>query len=124
MADLLPATQAEYLKVINQLAAMSFEMPDSNGAIVKNLHYVKIDFAGKEAIEFSMRACYSRYRVHCKNLNVRPLFTGEPAFMHAMKDSNALLQARGASERLATPGGTYIFDMAELRKMGVEDFRD
>lgn len=124
MSDLLPATQAEYLKVINQLAAQSFEDRTNSSALVQQIHYAKIDFGGKAAIEFSMRACYSRYRIHCKNIGIKPLFTGEPAFMHAMKDSNALLQSRATSATIQAPGGTFVFDMDELRKMGVEDFKD
>lgn len=124
MADLLPATQAEYLKVLNAFTAMSYEEMGSSSGLVKNTHYAKINYGGKDAIELSMRACYSRYRVHCKNIQLRPLFSGEPAFLHAVKDSNALLAARHTGSAIAAPGGTFVFDMDELRKMGVDDFKD
>jgi len=123
MADLLPATQAEYLKVLNTFAAMSFDDPQSPSSLVPSIHYALGSMGGKDTIELSIRACYSRYRVHCKNIQQRALFPGEPAFLHAIKDSTALLQSRYNTGAVAAPGGTYVFDMDELRKAGVDDFR-
>ena len=122
MQDLLPATQAEYLKVLNTFASMSYEEDDSPSKLVKGQDFAVFDFGGKEAIEFSMRRCYHKYRVHCKNISYKPLFSGDPAFLHAMRDSTALLE-QGASHKLVAPGGTFVFDMNELRKLGVDNFK-
>lgn len=123
IGDLLPATQAEYLKVINTFAAMSFEKPDSNDALISGFHYAHVNFGGKDCIELSMRSCYMRYRVHCKNIGTKPLFGGEPAFLHAMRDSTAIVTNKSTASKIAAPGNTFVFDMTELRKMGVDNFR-
>lgn len=122
MQDLLPATQAEYLKVLGTLASMSYEDENSPSRLVAGLDYAKLSLGGKDAIEFSMRRCYHKYRVHCKNINYKPLFSGDPAFLHAMRDSTALLEY-GKSHKIQAPGGTYVFDMHELTKMGVDTFK-
>lgn len=122
MTDLLPATQAEYLKVLNTFASMSYEEAESSSQLVRGLDYALIDLGGKEAIEFSMRRCYHKYRIHCRNISYRPLFSGDPAFLHAMRDSTALLE-QGGSHKIQAPGGTFVFDMNELRKLGVDNFK-
>jgi hypothetical protein len=122
MQDLLPATQAEYLKVLTTFASMSYQDPDSPSVLVRGQHYALIDYGGKDAIEFSMRACYHRYRVHCKNISYKPLFSGDPAFLHAMRDSTALLE-QGGSHKIIAPGGSFIFDLHELTKLGVDNFK-
>lgn len=123
IGDLLPATQAEYLKVINTFASMSYEQPDSPSALVRGVHYAPVNFGGKDGIEFSMRACYTRYRIHCKAIGIKALFTGEPAFLHAMRDSTAVISSKSQGGKIVAPGGTFVFDMNELRKMGVDDFK-
>jgi hypothetical protein len=124
MADLLPATQAEYLRVLNTMAHMSYgdREHDSMSVLQKGRDYEFLSFGGKDAIEFSMRTAYGRYRIHQKNVGYKPLFSGDMAFLHAMKDSPALL-AHGPGQVLEVAGGSYIFDLDELRKLGVDEFK-
>lgn len=121
MADLLPATQAEYLKVLNYMATLSYQERDLPTTLTVSKDYAFLSFGGKDAIEFSMRTCYHRYRQHAKLQGYKPLFSGDAALLHSMKDSSALL-AQGPGKVLQTAGGTYIFDLNELRKLGVDEF--
>jgi hypothetical protein len=123
VSDLLPATQAEYLKVLTVMAHMSFNDPDKPGSLIRGTHYTMCDYGGKTAIEFSMRTAYHMYRIHCKNIGYKPLFSGDTAFLHAMRDSSALLE-QGPAKHLQSGGSTLIFDWEELRKMGVDDFNE
>ena len=71
----------------------------------------------------SARAAYHRYRAYCKSISKRPLFPGDQAFLHGLKDCPALLN-HGPGVDLNVPGGSYIFDLNELSRMGVEPFKD
>lgn len=124
MTDLLPSTQAEWVKVMNTLATMSVGVdPQSPFAIRKGFEYSLLTYQGKAAVELSARAAYHRYRGYCRTVSQRPLFPGDHAFLHGLKDSPALLY-QGPGQDLNVPGGSYIFDMDELSRMGVEAFKE
>lgn len=124
MADLLPSTQAEWVKVLNDVATMSVSVdPQSPLAIRKGFEYTLLIYQGKDALELSARAAYHRYRAYCKSISKRPLFPGDQAFLHGLKDCPALLN-HGPGVDLNVPGGSYIFDLNELSRMGVEPFKD
>ena len=71
----------------------------------------------------SLKACYHRYRNHCRTVSYKPLFNGDATFLHAMRDSAALLSQGGGATKLNTPGGSFVFDANELKKLGVDDFK-
>lgn len=124
MTDLLPSTQAEWIKVLNVMAVMSAGVePSAPMAIRKGHEYQFLIHQGKSAIELSARISYHRYRAYCRTTSDKPLFPGEHAFAHALKDCPALLH-QGPGETLAVPGGSYIFDLEELSRMGVYDFKE
>lgn len=124
MADLLPSTQAEWVKVLNDVATMSVSVePSSPFSIRKGYEYNLLMYQGKSALELSARAAYHRYRGYCRTISKRPLFPGDHAFLHGLKDSPALLY-HGPGQELNVPGGSYIFDLDELSRMGVESFKD
>lgn len=124
MADLLPSTQAEWVKVLNDVATMSVSVePSSPFSIRKGYEYNLLVYQGRSALELSARAAYHRYRGYCRTISKRPLFPGDHAFLHGLKDSPALLY-HGPGQELNVPGGSYIFDLDELSRMGVESFKD
>lgn len=124
MTDLLPSTQAEWIKVLNVMATMSASVdPGTPMAIRKGHEYQLVTFQGKSAIELSARVCYHRYRAYCRSTADKPLFPGEHAFAHSLKDCPALMH-QGPGGALAVPGGSYIFDLEELSRMGVYDFKE
>jgi hypothetical protein len=124
MTDLLPSTQPEWVKVLNKIAAMSVSVdPMSPIAIRKGFEYQFIMHQGKSALELSARSAYHRYRAYCKSISERPLFPGDHAFLHGLKDCPALLQ-QGPGIELRVPGGAYVFDLDELARMGVEPFNE
>lgn len=124
MADLLPSTQAEWVKVLNMIATMSVSV-DSNSpvAIRPGFEYALTMYKGKSALELSARSSYHKYRAYCRSISERPLFPGDQAFLHGLKDCPALLY-QGPGEQLAVPGGSFIFDLDELARMGVEPFKE
>jgi hypothetical protein len=123
MADLLPSTQAEWIKVLNKVATMSVTVDASSPMAVRHRQeYAFLTFRGKSALELSARAVYHRYRAYCRSTSERPLFPGDHAFLHGLKDCPALMQ-HGAGEQLSIPGGSFIFDLDELSRMGVEPFK-
>lgn len=124
MSDLLPSTQAEWIKVLNKVATMSVSLDPSSPMAVRNKHeYAYLTVGGKPAIEMSARAIYHRYRAYCRSTSERPLFPGDHAFLHGLKDCPALL-SHGPGEELNIPGGAFTFDLEELARMGVEPFKD
>jgi hypothetical protein len=74
-------------------------------------------------MELSARVAYHRYRAYCRSTSDRPLFPGEHAFAHSLKDCPALLH-HGPEGTLQVPGGSYIFDLDELLRMGVYNFKE
>ena len=124
MADLLPSTQAEWVKVLNDIATMSISVDASSPvAIRKGFEYALGTYRGRASLELSARAAYHRYRAYCRSISKRPLFPGDHAFLHGLKDCPALMH-QGPGEDLAVPGGSFIFDMDELSRMGVEAFKE
>lgn len=123
MNDLLPSTQPEWVKVFNRIATMSLSVESSSPvAIRRGFEYAYGRFRGRNALELSARSAYHRYRAYCRSISERPLFSGDHAFLHSLKDCPALLQ-HGPGEELAIPGGVFIFDVDELARMGVEAFK-
>jgi hypothetical protein len=124
MTDLLPSTQAEWVKVLSAIATMSVSVDPTNAAMAirQGQEYAITVHRGKTALELSARSAYHRYRGYCKQIGQRPLFPGDQAFLHGLKDSSALMHF-GTSDKLNIPGGSFFFDMDELKRMGVEDFK-
>lgn len=124
MTDLLPATKAEYLKVFDVFAQLSYGDPLSPTTAKLGLDYALVRYENRDAVELAPAVLYNKYRIHCRALGIRPLFPGEQAFRHALKDSAALLKAnRIEGATVQTPGGAYVFDTEELRRLGVESFK-
>lgn len=124
MTDLLPSTQAEWIKVLNVMATMSASVDPATPMAIRMGHeYQLLTYQGKSAMELSARVAYHRYRAYCRSTSDRPLFPGEHAFAHSLKDCPALLH-HGPEGTLQVPGGSYIFDLDELLRMGVYNFKE
>jgi hypothetical protein len=122
MSDLHAATTPEYVKVLTTMSSMSYSGEDSgNHSLVQNKHYAFISKGGRDCLEISLRDAYFRYRVHCKAAGQTPLYSGEIAFMHAVKDSPAFIKS-GSGDGLPMPG-VYTFDNDELARLGVDVFK-
>ena len=124
MSDLLTSTMPEWVKVLSTIATMSASVDaDSPMAIRKGQEYLHITYKGKDALELSARACYHRYRAYCKAIGQKPLFPGDGAFLHNLKDSPAVMLHSQGNVELNVPGGSFVFDRGELTRMGVEHFK-
>ena len=122
MTDLQPATQAEWAKVMDSLATMTFGVDsDSPYALRPTREYMLGKVNGREVVELAIQDCYLRYRQYMRTTGSRPLFAGAQTFLHSIKDSPALVR-HGMGDLLQRPG-VYQFDLAELQKMNVGIFK-
>lgn len=120
MSDLHAATTPEYVKVLSTFSMMSYptDSGDTN-AVLQNKDYAFVP--GSSHIEIALRNVYFKYRVHCRAQGTAPLYGNEISFMHAVKDSPALVRV-SHGEILQMPG-VYTFDADELARLGVDVFK-
>ena len=123
MSDLYINTQAEWLKVFNQFAEMSHVEEGTPYRLRKGMEYALIEHNGKPCVELYVRASYSRYRIYCRALNQKPLYQGEGPFVHGLRDCPALVST-GDNVALNVPGGSHIFGVDELQRLGFRGFKD
>lgn len=124
MADLQPATQAEWAKVMDTFASMTYSVDgDSPFALVKDKQYQFGQEAGRNVIDISVMDCYMRYRAYMRQTGSRALYTGVQSFVQSIKDCPALLRSGHHGDHLMRPG-VFTFDVDELAKMRVGQFKD
>lgn len=123
LSDMNAATTPEYVKVLKQISAMSYDVEkDRPDAIRKSIEYALTEDGGRSLVELAVNNAYMRYRVYCRSANTAPLFQGAEAFAHAIKDSPAFVK-RGSGKVLDAPN-TFTFDAAELARLGVDIFKN
>ena len=115
--DIQSQTVPEWLKVLNTFTDMAYTDPESQSFLIKGKDYAQITYAGVDCMEFNLRSCYHKYRQYQAASHSKSLFPGESAFIFAMSNTPALL-ARGRSVELDVPGGSFIFNLQELRANG------
>lgn len=116
MDDLATTTQAEWLKVFNTFADMSY-MEDSPTTLVNKRDYAIVSHGGRDCLEIYPRMCYHKYRIYCKATGTPPLYSGDVAFTHGLRDCQARLH--GVSNlSLMVPGGSMVFDLDALNRQG------
>ena len=115
--DIQAQTVPEWLKVLNTFTDMAYTDPESQSFLIKGKDYAQITYAGVDCMEFNLRSCYHKYRQYQAASRSKSLFPGESAFIFAMSNTPALL-ARGRSVELDVPGGSFIFNLQELRANG------
>lgn len=122
MSDLQPSTQAEWAKVLDTFATMSYALDgESPYALRADREYAIGVVNGREVVEVSMMSCYLKYRGYMRSTNSKALFSGTQSFLHSIKDSPALIQS-GYGALLEQPG-VFQFDIGELAKMKVGAFK-
>jgi hypothetical protein len=122
MADLQPSTQAEWAKVMDAFASMSYSLDDDAPlALRHNKEYAITNQNGRDVIEIALNNCYLKYRAHAKQTGSKPLYSGVQSFSQSINDSPALI-GRGFGTALEQPG-VYVFDLNELAKMKVGQFK-
>lgn len=121
--DLHSATTPEYVKVLREIASMSYHVEaERPEAIRKNHEYAFTALGGRECVEVAIRTAYGRYRMYCRSTGTSPLFGGAEPFAHAIQDSPAFVK-RGTGESLQMPS-VFTFDVNELARLGVDVFKN
>ena len=123
MSDLNSSTQAEWLKVLNAMVDMSAADETTPYKLRSRTDYAYIVYGGADCLEISLRACYAKYRMYCRAVSTKPLFNGETAFLHGIKDASALACVGYTMGSLKVPGGSIVFDSAQLAQLGVRAFK-
>lgn len=113
MDDLAATTQPEWLKVFNAFSDMSYLEVNN---LIPGRDYAIVTHGGRDCLELYTRVAYTKYRVYCKSSNTKPLYSGEMAFMHGLKDCPARVEA--ANIKLQVPGGSHVFDLDQLVALG------
>jgi hypothetical protein len=122
MNDLQPATQAEWAKVLDTFATMTYGVDgESPYALRPGREYRTGQAGGRNVVELAIQDCYMKYRGYMRSTSSRPLFSGVQQFLHSMKDCPALVGS-GFGTMLERPG-VYMFDTDELAKMKVSQFK-
>jgi hypothetical protein len=122
LADLHAATTPEYVKVLREIAAMSYTVDSERPeAIRRGTEYGLVQLGARSCIEIAVRTAYTHYRMYCRGAQINPLFGGAEAFAHAIQDSPAFIK-KGTGEVLKMPG-VYTFDVEELARLGVDLFK-
>jgi hypothetical protein len=117
LVDLNVSTEPEWLKVFNVFSEMSHSDLATPWFLKNKIEYVNINYGGKSCLEIHARALYMKYRLYCRSSHIKPLYAGEAAFIHGLKDCPALVIANKSVE-LQAPGGSHIFDAGELSRAG------
>lgn len=115
MDDLASTTQPEWLKVFNAFSDMTYL--EDNYQLNKGKDYAVVQHGGRTCLELYIRVAYNKYRAYCRAGGSQPLYSGEAAFVHGLRDSQALVP--GATNiGIQAPGGSMLFDMDRLTDLG------
>lgn len=122
MKDLHAATTPEYVKVLIELASMSYHVDDSSPqAIRKGKEYAYSSVGGVDCIEIAVRPAYFKYRAHCATAKSFPLFSGYDPFAYGLRDSPAFARF-GVGDALPMPN-VFVFKLDDLARLGVPSFK-
>lgn len=117
--ELQAQTVPEWLKVFNSLSDMVSGGDDySSFRLVNRQHYAVRDVDGLPILEIAPRGCYTKYRMFCAARGEKSLFASEQAFIHALTYLPCRVEVQPS---INVPGGTFSFDLNELRLLGFVD---
>lgn len=116
MDDLSTTTQPEWLKVFNTFSDMSYA-EEGQASLVYRKDYIITQHGGRDCLEIFARMCYNKYRIYCKGSGSQPLYSGDTAFIHGLRDCQARINGV-ANVGLQVPGGSMLFDIDALTRMG------
>ncbi len=122
LADLNAATTPEHIKVLVEIAQMSHLVEDDHPEAIRiNAEYAFVKCGHRDCIEIAIGSAYNRYRLYCRNHDMKAFFQTREAFMLSLRDSPAFVK-QGIGEHLDVPH-IYTFDIQELVKFGVSLFK-
>jgi len=123
MLDLGSSTQAEWLKVLNVMVDMSYLDDNLPYRMVVGKDYALVHHGGIDCVEISPRLAYAKYRQYCRMAGSRPLFSGETAYLHSLRDASAVVNMGHTGGKIQCAGGSILFDAQGLSALGVRAFR-
>jgi hypothetical protein len=123
LSDLHASTTPEYVKVLKELASMSYHVDKERPEAMRiGFEYAFVSMPdGRSCVEIAVRTAYTHYRMYCRAASMNPLFGGPEAFAHAIQDSPAFVK-KGTGVKLLMPG-VLTFDADELARLGVDGFK-
>lgn len=124
LTDLSTGTQAEWLKLFNVWADMSYFAMGTTFQLRKGVDYDFMQVAGADCVVVNARSCYSKYRAYMGSLRSKPLYPGEFALTHALKDVPAVIDTDWRQSRLPMAGGAVLMDAQELASQGFRGFKE
>lgn len=120
LAKLTDNSVPEYIKVLIMFSDMSRFPEDSPSCLVNGADFEVADMGGKPTIAIVGRLAYNKYRMHCRAINVVPLFMNDSSFVQAMKDS-PMHMGNGTGTK-AVKQETLILDYDAMIRQGVYGF--
>jgi hypothetical protein len=76
---------------------------------------------GKAVLNIIGRLAYNKYRLHCRNINVLPLFMGDASFVQAMKDSPLYIMGETGTTQVRQE--SLLLDYDAMQRNGVYAFQ-
>jgi len=111
---------AEYIKVLNTMAEMSYFQEGSPYRLVEGVHYNRTEIAGRSAVAIVPGYAYSIYRAFLRNSGQTPLFLGDSSFIQALRDCPQFICSVRSLVKTQSPAITM--DEEELIRAGVSPF--
>jgi len=121
MLQLLDHTTPEWIKVLNAMQDLAVQDPTSSSYIKQGTDFEHVMYAGQECLEIYARSIYHKYRYYVASAQMKPLFTSEDSFIHAIETAVPCVAANTCCE-LKTPGGSHLFRIDQLLSQGFKDF--
>ena len=95
---------------------LSYEDQTAAHALRYGIEYGFDSMGGKDTLEISVRAAYSRYRQAYRIQAVKPYTAESGAFAHSLQGPG--LAESGQGKTVQAPGVGFIFDIESLRAQG------
>lgn len=119
MDDLAATTQPEWMKVMNTFCDMANLEENDPCKLIPKRDYAVVDVGGDTALEVYVRVAYNKYRMYCRKSGVQPLYSGDTAFMHGLRDCPVRITNQ-SNVSLQVPGGSSLFSMDGLTSAGFQ----
>lgn len=120
MDKIVKNSVAEYIKVFEMLSDMS-RFNDGNPCKLSNgVEFEIATVGGLASLNIVAKTAYNKYRMHCRNIGVLPLFMGDGSFMQAMKDSPLFI--RGDTGTKVLRQESIHLDYEAMQRNGVYAF--
>lgn len=111
----------EFIKVFEMLSDMSRFAADHPCKLTNHVDFEVKDMGGKAVLNIIGRLAYNKYRLHCRNINVLPLFMGDASFVQAMKDSPLYIMGETGTTQVRQE--SLLLDYDAMQRNGVYAFQ-